>query len=46
MDGVINAQARAACLIKELAGGDICKGRIDVYPKKRENIQFLYGYHV
>jgi len=39
MDGVINAQARAACLIKELAGGDICKGRIDVYPKTRENIQ-------
>jgi len=39
IDGVINAQARAACLIKELAGGDICKGRIDVYPKTRENIQ-------
>ena len=39
MEGVINAQARAACLIKELAGGDICKGRIDIYPKTRENIQ-------
>jgi phenylalanyl-tRNA synthetase beta chain len=39
IEGVITAQARAACLIKELAGGDICKGRIDVYPKTRENIQ-------
>lgn len=39
MEGVITAQARAACLIKELAGGDICKGRIDVYPATRENIQ-------
>ena len=39
MEGVITAQARAACLIQELAGGDICKGRIDVYPKTRENIQ-------
>ena len=39
MEGVISAQARAACLIKELAGGDICKGRIDIYPKTRENIQ-------
>jgi phenylalanyl-tRNA synthetase beta chain len=39
MEGVITAQARAACLIHELAGGEICKGRIDVYPKTRENIQ-------
>ena len=39
MEGVITAQARAACLIQELAGGDICKGRIDVYPKTHENIQ-------
>lgn len=39
MEGVITAQARAACLIQELAGGEICKGRIDVYPKSRENIQ-------
>ncbi|HCG71833.1 MAG TPA: phenylalanine--tRNA ligase subunit beta, partial [Nitrospina sp.] len=30
MEGVITAQARAACLIQELAGGGICKGRIDV----------------
>jgi len=37
IEGVITAQARAACLIKELAEGDICKGRIDVYPKPREN---------
>ena len=39
MGGVITAQARAACLIKELAKGNICKGRIDIYPKIRENIQ-------
>lgn len=39
MEGVTRAQARAAMLIKELAGGEICKGRIDVYPKNRENIQ-------
>ena len=39
MEGVITAQARAACLIKELAGGDICKGRIDVYPEPRKNIE-------
>ncbi len=39
MDGVITAQARAACLIQELAGGEICQGRVDVYPNTRENIQ-------
>jgi phenylalanyl-tRNA synthetase beta chain len=39
MEGVITAQARAACLIKELAGGDICNGRIDIYPKIREKIR-------
>jgi phenylalanyl-tRNA synthetase beta chain len=39
IEGVITAQARAAFLIKELAGGDICNGRIDVYPKIRENIR-------
>ena len=31
IEGVISAQARAALLIKELAGGTIRKGRIDVY---------------
>ncbi|MBT7273050.1 MAG: phenylalanine--tRNA ligase subunit beta, partial [Nitrospina sp.] len=30
--GVISAQARAALLIKKLAGGTICKGRVDLYP--------------
>ena len=39
MNGVITAQARAACLIQELAGGEICNGRIDIYPKSRENIK-------
>ena len=31
MHGVISAQARAALLIKKLAGGTICKGRVDLY---------------
>lgn len=32
IEGVIRAQARAALLIQELAGGIIRKGRVDVYP--------------
>ena len=32
IEGVIKAQARAALLIQELAGGTIRKGRVDVYP--------------
>ena len=32
IQGVISAQARAALLIRKLAGGAIRKGRIDVYP--------------
>ena len=32
IEGVISAQARAALLIQELAGGTIRKGRVDVYP--------------
>lgn len=32
IEGVISAQARAALLIRELAGGTIRKGRVDVYP--------------
>ena len=32
-EGVVSAQARAALLIKELAGGEICSGRVDVYPE-------------
>ena len=32
IQGVISAQARAALLIRQLAGGTIRKGRIDVYP--------------
>jgi len=34
--GVISAQARAATLIQELAGGTILKGRIDVYPSPQK----------
>ena len=32
-NGVVSAQARAILLIKELAGGDICSGRVDIYPE-------------
>jgi phenylalanyl-tRNA synthetase beta chain len=32
IESVISAQARAALLIRQLAGGTIRKGRIDVYP--------------
>jgi len=35
IDGVLRAQARAALLIRELAGGEILKGRIDIYPQPR-----------
>ncbi len=38
MEGVILAQARAALLIRELAGGRILKGRIDLYPNPRKPI--------
>ena len=36
IEAVITAQSRAALLIKELAGGEICAGRIDIYPTPRE----------
>jgi len=32
IQGVVSAQARAALLIKKLAGGTIRKGRIDIFP--------------
>lgn len=32
-NGVVSAQARAILLIKELAGGEICSGRVDIYPE-------------
>lgn len=32
IDGVTRAQARAALLIRELAGGEIRQGRVDIYP--------------
>ncbi|MBI4388924.1 MAG: phenylalanine--tRNA ligase subunit beta [Nitrospinae bacterium] len=35
IEGVIAAQSRAALLIRELAGGTICAGRIDLYPEPR-----------
>jgi phenylalanyl-tRNA synthetase beta chain len=39
IEGVITAQARAALLIRELAGGVILNGRIDLYPcVRRETV--------
>ena len=32
---VISAQSRAALLIRQLAGGEICRGRIDLYPNPK-----------
>jgi phenylalanyl-tRNA synthetase beta chain len=32
IESVKTAQSRAALLIRQLAGGEICKGRIDLYP--------------
>ena len=37
-NGVVSAQARAALLIKELAGGEICSGRVDIYPEAGKSI--------
>ena len=37
-NGVVSAQARAALLIKELASGEICSGRIDIYPEEGKSI--------
>ena len=39
--GVVSAQARAALLIKDLAGGEICSGRVDVYPEEEKPIIVL-----
>lgn len=39
IEAVITAQSRAALLIKELAGGEICSGRIDIYPNPRERTE-------
>ncbi|GJL77634.1 MAG: phenylalanine--tRNA ligase beta subunit [Nitrospinaceae bacterium] len=35
VESVITAQTRAALLIRQLAGGEICKGRIDLYPNPK-----------
>ena len=37
-NGVVSAQARAALLIKELASGEICSGRIDIYLEEGKSI--------
>ncbi len=35
-NGVVNALDRASELIREVAGGSVAKGKIDIYPKKIE----------
>ncbi len=35
IQGVPAAQARAALLMKELAGGTLCRGQLDIYPHPR-----------
>jgi phenylalanyl-tRNA synthetase beta chain len=37
-NGIVSAQSRAALLIKELAVGEICSGRIDIYPEVEKSI--------
>ncbi len=38
LNGVVSAQARAALMMKELAGGGICLGRVDIYPQEQKPI--------
>ena len=40
IEAVTTASSRAAVLIQELAGGDICKGRVDIYFKSRKSKRF------
>ena len=40
IEAVATASSRAAVLIRELAGGEICKGRIDIYFKSRKPNRF------
>ena len=38
LNGVVSAQTRAALMMKELAGGGICLGRVDIYPETGKSI--------
>lgn len=40
IEAVATASSRAALLIQELAGGDICKGRIDLPKKLKKAVRF------
>ena len=40
IETVVTASSRAAVLIQELAGGDICKGSIDIYFRSRKPNRF------
>ncbi len=40
VEAVVTASSRAALLIQELAGGGICKGRIDIYFRSRKANRF------
>ncbi len=42
IDSVISAQARAALLIEELAGGTIAQGEIDLYPSPRPAVKLVF----
>ncbi len=42
IDAVISAQARAALLIEELAGGTIASGEIDLYPSPRPALNLSF----
>ena len=40
IEAVATASSRAALLIQELAGGDICKGRVDIYFRSHKSNRF------
>ncbi len=42
IEAVISAQSRAALMIQELAGGEICLGRVDVYPNPKTKTRILF----
>lgn len=47
IQGMISALDRAAYLVRELAGGTIAKGRIDLYPSKRPSMEIpVHSDHV
>ncbi|HEY4110426.1 phenylalanine--tRNA ligase subunit beta [Puia sp.] len=45
ISGTVNALKRAALLIKELAGGEIASGIVDVYPASADKVEVSLKYH-